>query len=161
MAGTRKIGIGLIAVAAASLGLVLGLGSGQARVASESGCTRVSGRLVDEHVDQTLAVGRMIGGIEGRYEFTMGPLGGSDPGTTVLFGTGDTRIITKKGTLLWHESNAFDGPHNDRFNNAILASVTGGTGAFAGATGHVILAGYWDITTNTGELEYEGEVCTV
>ena len=93
-------------------------------------------------------------------------MGGSDPPNAdpahanVLFGTGNTTVRTRKGNLLWHETNAYDGVNQDNFNNAILATVTGGTGAWASATGHVILWGYYHNPPNTGELAYEGEICT-
>ena len=158
MSGRRTVTGVLVAAVAAALTLSLALGTGQAR--SASGCTTVNGRVVDEHhVNPTVAVGRVVGDINGRYEFTMGPLGGADPDATVLFGTGGTTISTKKGNLYWHESNAFDYANQDNLNNAILASVTGGTGAWAGASGHVILWGFFHPDANAGELEYEGEIC--
>jgi len=152
--------VGLVATVAASLGLSLALGSGQAR--SASGCTRVSGHVLDEHhINPSVAVGRMVGDISGRYELTIGLLGGSDPDATVLFGTGSTTISTKKGDLFWHESNAYDYGNQDNYNNAILASITGGTGAWAGASGHVIMWGFFHNPANAGELDYEGEICTL
>jgi hypothetical protein len=151
--------VGLTAAVAAAIMASLVLGTGQAR--SASGCTRVSGHLFDlHHIDPNVAVGRMVGGIEGSYQFTFGPLGGSDPAAPVLFGTADATITTRKGELRWHESNAYDYGNQDDYNNAILASVTGGTGAWAGASGHVILSGYFHAADNSGELDYVGAICT-
>ena len=160
MARKTNMAVGLVAAVAASLALALVLGTAQAR--SASGCTRVSGRVLDEHhINPSVAVGRVVGDLNGGYEFTFGPLGGSDPNATVLFGTGNSTVSMKKGNLFWHESNAYDYANQDNYNNAILASVTGGTGAWAGASGHVILWGFFHNPGNTGELDYEGEICTV
>ena len=155
----RTYAAGLIA-AAALLGLGLALGTGQAR--SASGCKQVNGHVFDEHVEGGLAVGRMVGTISGRYEFTGTGGVGSDPGApgNVVFATGNTRITTQEGELRWRESNVFDLANQNNFNNAILASVTGGTGAWAGASGHVILWGFFHTSTLTGELDYRGEICT-
>src|SRR5207245_4850303 len=76
------------------LGLSLALVSGQVR--SASACTQVNGHLLDEHVEGAQSVGRMVGSINGRYEFTQGPAAGADHNATVLFGTGEARIITNR-----------------------------------------------------------------
>ena len=159
MVGTRRVGVGVAAAVFATVGLWLALGSSAARSAAE--CQRVSGHLLNlHHVDPNTAVGRMVGGLQGKYEFTFGPIGGSDPNATVLFGTANARISTDRGELTWHESNAYDYARQDGYNNAILATVTDGTGAWSDASGHVILWGYFHNPGNTGELDYEGEVCS-
>ena len=139
------------------LGLSLALGSGQVR--SASACTQVNGHLLDEHVEGAQFVGRMVGSINGRYEFTQGPAAGADPNATVLFGTGEARIITNKGELRWHESAALDFANEDDYSTAVLASLRGGTGAWTGATGHVIMSGFFHPSTRTGEFDYRGEIC--
>src|SRR2546427_11749391 len=77
------------------LGLSLALGSGQVR--SASACTQVNGHLLDEHGEGAQSVGRMVGSINGRYEFTQGAAAGADPKPARLFGTRQARIITNQG----------------------------------------------------------------
>jgi hypothetical protein len=147
---------GLVVVATClSLSLLLGAG----RASSASDCAFVNGHLLDEHVEQDLSVGRMVGGINGRYEFALGPLVGVDPNGGVIFGTGDARITTDNGELRWHETSAFDPANEDDHNDAVLATIRGGTGEWAGATGHVIMSGFFHVSTLTGEFDYRGEVC--
>jgi hypothetical protein len=153
---TKAAAAALIA-AVGLLSLWLALGTGQAR--SASACTAVNGHLLDEHVEGGITVGRMVGGINGRYEFTLGPLVGVDPDGGVIFGTGDAKITTNDGELRWHETSAFDPAREDDYNDAVLATVRGGTGDWAGASGHVIMSGFFHISTLTGEFDYRGEVC--
>jgi hypothetical protein len=153
----RKTTILVFVVAVAA---VAALSPGSGRAVASSGCTSVKGQLLDEHVTPAGSVGRMIGVIKGRYLFTPGGGVGTDPDATVFFGFGDATIETNKGTLRWHESSALDFANEDDFNTAVLATVTGGTGEWAGARGHVIMSGFFHLSTFTGQFDYRGEVCT-
>ena len=102
----------------------------------------------------------MVGGINGDYVFKNHGSVGDDPTLPVNFGYGDATIETNKGTLLWHEDSALDLVNEDAYSTVVLATVTAGTGAWAGAHGHVTMTGYFHASTMTGEFDYHGSVCT-
>jgi hypothetical protein len=154
----KKALIGVFVSSAVLCGLWLAYGSVEARSASE--CSQVNGRLFDEHVGSDGVVGRMVGGINGTYRFTDGVVVGTDPEATVRFGSGNATIDTKMGVLRWHESSTLDYTNEDDYSTTVLATVKGGTGAWSGASGHVIMSGYFHLSTLTGQFDYSGTICT-
>jgi hypothetical protein len=129
-------------------------------LSSASGCEEVTGRLLDLHVDGGVTVGQMIGSIEGDYEYTMGP--GFDagiPGLSIWFGTGTSILVTEEGSLFFAEASVMDTAEQVFSNIADLLTITGGTGKWLGASGHLILSGFFHTDTLTGEFDYQGEVC--
>ena len=45
-------------------------------------------------------------------------------------------------------------------NGGVLVTITGGTGKWENASGHLALSGYFHTDQGTGEWDYQGEVCT-
>jgi hypothetical protein len=143
-----------------TLAALLVLVADPATLNRSSACEEVTGRLVDYHVEGDVSVGQMIGSIEGSYEFTLGP--GFDagiPGFSIWFVTGTSFVVTEGGTLSFVDASAMDLDEQVYSNAADLATITGGTGIWKGASGHLILSGYWHTDSESGEFDYQGEVC--
>jgi hypothetical protein len=116
------------------------------------GCNHVQGRIVDP--------GRMIGTISGRYVYVGDNYQEWDPDDTeVVFNSGNSFVEGSKGTITFQEYAALDFSEYVGTNGAVLMVVTGGTGRWEGATGHIILSGYFHLDTFQGEWKYQGEVC--
>jgi hypothetical protein len=146
----------LVAAAAVATAATLAFATGSG---SADGCQNVAGRIIDEHAEGGLGVAQAVGTFNGRYEFTFTGLL-SDPSLpNVKFSTGEVRIATNHGDLLWHESSANDIVNEDDHSTSTLATIRGGTGDWAGATGHVNLSGAFHVSTFTGNFDYRGEVC--
>ena len=106
--------------------------------------------------------GRVWGGIQGSYEFTMSsaaPNGEPDV-PTILFFTGHSKVTLKSGdVVLGTDTGAIDlPPGNGGF--ASLITFKGGTGAMANATGQIRLRGDFDPVAGTTSGDYLGTVCT-
>ena len=139
-----------------SLALLLGTGP----VAS-SGCNPVNGHLVEDLVPgpgfQT--AGRFWGAIQGTYEFTLtsaSPTGDPTISTVVHF-VGHSTVRTRTGDLRFTEAGALDTAGVG--NYADLMTITGGTGAWATASGQIHLMGFFSGASGHGEGDYRGEVC--
>ncbi len=143
-----------IAVCAAILLIALSVAS----IASTSanvppGCSHVQGRLFNG------TPGRMIGTISGDYLYD------TDAGlyipddTGVWFMSSTSHVEGTEGTIFFNEYSAVDTDEYDGTNGAVLALVTGGTGRWENASGHVVFSGYFHMNTWTGVWDYQGEVC--
>jgi hypothetical protein len=152
-----KLGIALLVSIVIASAAVLAFGTG--RASSAEGCRFVSGRIINEHPEAGLGVARIVGTFNGRYEFTFTGILPDPSQPNVKFSTGEVRIQTKHGDLFWHESSANDVVNEDDFSTATLATISGGTGDWAGAQGHVDLSGAFHVSTFTGNFDYRGVVC--
>lgn len=142
-----------VVVAAVAL-LTLGSGPGRA----EAGCKSVNGHLEETQVTPLpglTTTGRLIGGLQGRYDFTL--TGGTGLPTGVILFTGESVITTKSGALHLTEAGALDGASPGNF--ADLQTIVAGTGAFTGASGQIFLTGNFDLATGSGVSDYRGVVC--
>ena len=103
----------------------------------------------------------MMGSIEGDYEFTMGPFlnAGIPDFPGITFATGTSVIMTAEGSLNLVEAFAIDGAEQACSNVAILMTISGGTGIWQGASGHLISSGSFHTGSWSGEYDYQGEVC--
>lgn len=113
-------------------------------------------------------MGRIIGGIQGTYNFALSgdnekkggaaSLGDKTFPSSVIHFTGRDVIQTKDGDLFGAEAGALD--TTSPGNYADLMTITGGTGVFAGAFGQIHFFGNFDLATGTGDSQYSGVVCT-
>jgi hypothetical protein len=148
---TIPVGVVLVGIAA-----VLSF----SHVSASSGCRSVRGRVVDQHVANDLSVATMIGSINGLYTVTV--LGGDSAGTivpSVYFFISTSVVETKKGDISFSETASLDTAEQDSVNGVALLTITEGTGDWQGASGHLLLSGYFHTSTGTGEWDYQGEVC--
>ena len=106
--------------------------------------------------------GRVWGGIQGNYEFTMSSMApnGEPDLPTILFFTGHSRVTLKSGDLvLGTDTGVIDlPPGNGGF--ASLITFKGGAGTMANATGQIRLRGDFDPVAGTTSGDYLGTVCS-
>ncbi len=143
------IGIGLLA------GVAMLAAAGRAD--STNGCAKVTGHLRVSNVDP--AENRMTGSIHGDYAYTFEGFLPSANNPQVLYLEGRSLVRTKRGDIRFIENSAAANGSELSTNNATLMTVQGGTGVWAGATGHIALSGFFHLSTQTGAFDYRGEVC--
>jgi hypothetical protein len=104
--------------------------------------------------------GRVWGGLQGDYTFTMSKLvPTAEPETpSIFFFTGRSIVHTKDGDLHGVDTGTIDLPPGQG-GFASLITWTGGTGPFAATTGQIRLRGFLDAAAGTTSGDYEGEVC--
>ena len=123
-------------------------------------CRKVVGKLLDEHIEGSLAVAQMTGAIKGKYIYTLKEEFPADAVLSNLFYvTGTSVVETKEGTLSFFETSTKDVDELGDLNGAVLMTITGGTKQWTGATGHLVLVGFFHQDTQTGAWRYQGEVC--
>jgi hypothetical protein len=104
-----------------------------------------------------------VGGLQGALELqALSQEGGLDPRVpSVVRFTGESRITTKDGdTLVGFDVGAIDTQPATAGRVGTLLIWTGGTGRYAGASGHVVINGVVDFTTRLVVTDYRGDVCT-
>jgi hypothetical protein len=104
--------------------------------------------------------GRVWGGLQGDYNFTMSKLvPTAEPETpSIFFFTGRSVVHTKDGDLHGVDTGTIDLPPGQG-GFASLITWTGGTGTWAGATGQIRLRGFLDAVAGTTSGDYDGSVC--
>ena len=103
--------------------------------------------------------GRVWGGLQGTYFFTMTTLQQSPTPLPISFFTGDSDVTTKSGDHVQGiDTGSIDLGPNGGF--ASLITFTGGTGALAGATGQIRLRGELNLAEGTTAGDYIGTLCT-
>jgi hypothetical protein len=121
-------------------------------VAQEGGCQHVQGRLVDG--------ARFVGTIEGDYDVwgpgIVEPCPYPDVSCTIAYST----VTGNRSSVTFTEYGVLDFAEQVATNGAVLMMVQGGTGRWDGATGHVVLSGYFHTDTFESNWDYQGEVCT-
>ena len=122
-------------------------------------CTHAQGRLFN--ATELGGPGRMIGTVTGTYWYDGSTYDQWDPdGSDVIFNSGASTVEGKHGTIAFQEYAALDLAEQERTNGAVLLVVTGGTGKWDGASGHLTLSGYFHTDTFEGVWDYQGEICT-
>ncbi|MBI3801799.1 MAG: hypothetical protein HY268_33120 [Deltaproteobacteria bacterium] len=133
---------------------------GTAFASSEVHCRKVVGKLLDEHIEGPVAVAQMTGAIKGKYVYTLKDQFPADAVlSNLLYTTGTSVVETKDGTLSFFETSSLDAAELGNLNGAVLMTITGGTGQWTVATGHIVLVGFFNQETQTGAWRYQGEVC--
>jgi hypothetical protein len=149
-------------------GLVIGLvlvAGGPARVLADQSCKPVVGSFEARIVPPPdcaavlCTAGRVWGGLQGTYEFTM-PAPPTPSGVGAIhFFTGSSDVTTKSGEHVFGaDTGTIDFGPDGGF--ASLITFTGGTGALAGATGQIRLRGQLDQVEGTTSGDYLGTICT-
>jgi hypothetical protein len=103
----------------------------------------------------------MTGTISGTYWYDVNSYREWDPedASRVVFNSGSSIVEGKKGTIAFQEYAALDYAELESFNGAVLLVVTGGTGRWDGASGHIALSGFFHPESFEGEWDYQGEIC--
>ncbi|HLL69848.1 MAG TPA: hypothetical protein VK363_00360 [Pyrinomonadaceae bacterium] len=106
------------------------------------------------------AGGRLYGGINGEFTLVGTSLQPTQdtPVTGVFIYTADNVIRTKRGDIYTKDAGALNLTPNSTGDDVSIATITGGTGDYAGATGNLRIYGTFSETD--GEFNYEGQVCT-
>jgi hypothetical protein len=80
------------------------------------------------------------------------------PVTGVYIFTGDNVIKTREGEIYTKDAGALNLTPGSTGDDISIVTITGGTGAYAGATGRLRASGTF--SEAGGEFSYEGELCT-
>ena len=125
-------------------------------------CMPVSGTIAATVVggDPVTVLGTVDGDLAGATMAIVSSQAEGDEGR-ILLGLGHAFVTFDRGTLqtkdsaTWTPIPGFAG----LFHMSTSYEITGGSGSFAGATGHLINDGVADTNTGQVTLRYEGEVC--
>ena len=152
-----------------AIALILAAGAGATPVIADQSCKPVVGSFEARVVPPPamggtcLAVfcteGRVWGGLQGTYEFTMPTPPIYSGFGAINFFTGDSDVTAKSGDHVFgKDTGTIDFGPDGGF--ASLITFTGGTGALAGTTGQIRLRGYLDPVALTTSGDYLGTICT-
>ncbi len=103
--------------------------------------------------------GRLSGDIKGGFVFTANTLTptADTPVTGVVHYTGDIVIHTTNGDILIKDAGAFNALPGGTGDVGSVSTITGGTGRWAGAAGHIHISGTFT-PADGGDSDFEGEV---
>ncbi|HEX8503686.1 MAG TPA: hypothetical protein VF659_24085 [Pyrinomonadaceae bacterium] len=106
------------------------------------------------------AAGQLYGAIRGELFLVATSLTPTQdtPVTGVFVYTADDVIKTKEGEIHTKDAGALNLTPGSTGDDVSIATITGGTGAYAGATGRLRI--YGTFSEAGGEFFYEGELCT-
>lgn len=129
------------------------LALGFTQYSSVPGCDHVAGRLYNGQA-------KMVGGISGDYYIDFPGFCATDTIDSVTRNCNTSRVEGKNGTIYFKEYSVLDFTETQGTNGAVLMVIQGGTGDWEGASGHIVLSGYFHLSDMLGEWYYQGEVCT-
>ena len=153
----------LLAVALASAALF----SAPAGNAAAARCKNVRGHVTSQTLTENCpssiglcATGQFYGAIRGELLLVATSLTPTQdtPVTGVLMYTADDVIKTKEGDIYTKDAGALNLTPGSTGDDVSIVTITGGTGAYAGATGRLRVSGTF--SEAGGEFSYEGELCT-
>ena len=107
--------------------------------------------------------GRVWGGLQGTYAFTMTSAlpNGEPTAPTVLFFTGHSVVTLKSDdVVLGTDTGSIDLPPGQGGFASLITFHSGGSGATANATGQIRLRGDFDSVAGTTVGDYLGTICT-
>ncbi len=138
------------------------------RAANAAKCKLVRGHAVSHTVSGSVcaspiglcAGGQLYGGIKGDLNLVATSLAPTQdtPVTGVFVYTADDVIRTKTGDIYTKDAGVLNLTPNSTGDDMSIATITGGTGDYAGATGNLRIYGTFSETG--GEFNYEGQICT-
>ena len=130
-------------------------------------CKAVRGHVTSQTVTENCpspiglcAGGQFYGAIRGELFLVATSLTPTQdtPVTGVYIFTGDGVIKTKGGDIHTKDAGALNLTPGSTGDDVSIVTITGGTGAYAGATGRLRASGTF--SEAGGEFSYEGEICT-
>jgi hypothetical protein len=150
-----------VLVAAALFSAPAGIASSAARCKNVRG--HVTSQTVTENCPSSIGLcagGQFYGAIRGELLLVATSLTPTQdtPATGVYMYTADDVIKTKEGDIYTKDAGALNLAPGSTGDDISIVTITGGTGAYAGATGR--LRAYGTFSDAGGEFSYEGELCT-
>ena len=130
-------------------------------------CKNVRGHVTSQTVTENCAspialcaAGQFYGAIRGELLLVATSLTPTQdtPVTGVYMYTADDVIKTKEGDIYTKDAGALNLTPGSSGDDISIVTITGGTGAYAGATGRLRASGTF--SDAGGEFSYEGELCT-
>ena len=130
-------------------------------------CKNVRGHVTSQTVTENCAspiglcaAGQFFGAIRGEFFLVGTSLTPTQdtPVTGVYIFTGDNVIKTREGEIHTKDAGALNLTPGGAGDDVSIATITGGTGKYAGATGSLRASGTF--SEAGGEFSYEGELCT-
>ena len=152
-----------ILLTAVTLPLTMGIGHAQPTCKPVKGhiiSAQLTGPACTSPVDLCTS-GRFIGGINGDFVFIAVSLTPhhDTPVTGVVHYTGDMTISTRQGVIFDKDAGAFNAATGSTGDVGSVSTITGGTGRYAGASGHMHIAGTFTAEEG-GDSDYQGLLCT-
>jgi hypothetical protein len=147
--------------------VAVALGSAPVGKAAAAKCKNVRGHVTSQTVTENCpspialcAGGQFYGAIRGELFLVGTSLTPTQdtPVTGVFIFTGDGVIKTKEGDISTKDTGALNLAPGSTGDDVSIVTITGGTGAYAGATGRLRASGTF--SEAGGEFSYEGEICT-
>ncbi|HEX8558260.1 MAG TPA: hypothetical protein VF668_09170 [Pyrinomonadaceae bacterium] len=135
--------------------------------AAAAKCRNVRGHVTSQTVTENCpspislcAAGQFYGAIRGELLLVATSLTPTQdtPVTGVYMYTADDVIKTKEGDIYTKDAGALNLTPGSTGDDVSIITITGGTGAYAGATGRLRASGTF--SDAGGEFSYEGELCT-
>jgi hypothetical protein len=152
-------GLRRLSCVAAALGLLIPSAADAADGAKNPHCVPVGGTVMTNFISETATLGTATGDLRGAVSATL--LGQAVEGDAIVF-TVQHHWVTETGaTILMAPAPAKTRPLPPQLY-AILSypvTITGGTGRFDGASGHLDFVGELDASTGRTGFRYQGEVC--
>ena len=150
-----------VLVSAALVSAAAGRASAAAKCKNVRG--HVTSRTATENCPSPIslcAAGQFYGAIRGELFLVGTSLTPTQdtPVTGVYIFTGDGVIKTKEGDIFTKDAGALNLTPGGSGDDISIVTITGGTGAYAGATGRLRASGTF--SDEGGEFSYEGEICT-
>jgi len=100
--------------------------------------------------------GTISGSLSGSFDYTMASMTATaDPNVFIL--TGSFVVVTLAGSVTANDTTLWDvstGVFTD------MGRFTGGSGAYSGAAGKIVIVGVFDIVAGTGQSTYTGKIET-
>jgi hypothetical protein len=162
----KRIAIAVLFVA--SIVAVSALPVARTQAAPAAKCKLVRGHAISHTVSGAdcaspiglCAAGQLYGGIKGELNLVATSLAPTQdtPVTGVFTYTGDDVIKTKTGDIYTKDAGVLNLTPNSTGDDMSIATIIGGTGEYAGATGSLRIYGTFSETG--GEFNYEGQICT-
>jgi hypothetical protein len=162
----KRIAIAILI--ATSIGAVVAFPTARVRAANAAKCKLVRGHAISHTIPGPdcaspiglCAGGQLYGGIKGELTLIATNLMPTQdtPVTGVFLYTADDVIRTKTGDIYTKDAGALNLTPNSTGDDVSIATITGGTGEYAGATGNLRIYGTFSETS--GEFNYEGQICT-
>ena len=162
---SRRIAAAVLFAVSAFAAVTSSAPTGNAAAAAK--CRNVRGHVTSRTVNENCtspiglcAAGQFYGAIRGELLLVATSLTPTQdtPATGVYMYTADDIIKTGEGDIYTKDAGALNLTPGSTGDDISIVTITGGTGAYAGASGR--LRAYGTFSDEGGEFSYEGELCT-